>query len=240
VTSEAQEPVPPPDAVEAPIEAPAEPPAVVTATPAPPEPSALPEGGALGKRVVVDEWPRESRADAPRKYEGFSARVSASLGYANAIRDLAAAPTEVTGLDGSITLDLGGALRENLIAYGRVGGFALNHASGSDSANAGSAFFALAGAGARYHFLPFDWYASGTLALVLMSVTNDIGKADNAEPGFGVQLETGKQWPAGSGADDVSIGLGLRASYVRCSSSGDVDEPWIGKALSLVFSTSYN
>jgi len=220
------------EAPETPIE---EPPAHVAATPSAPEP----ERKAMGERVFVDEWPRESGAAEPRRYDGFSVRLSAALGYANATRDLEAAPTDVTGLDGSIMLDIGDSLSENLIAYGRVGGFALNHAAEGDSENAGSAYFALLGAGARYHFLPYDWYASGTLALAVMSVTNDVGSAENADPGFAVQLEAGKQWPAGAGHDELSIGLGLRFSFVRCGSTGTADEPWIGKALSLVFSTSY-
>ena len=137
-------------------------------------------------------------------------------------------------------LDVGTSAADNVIVYGRLGGFALNHGGDDDSANAGSAYFGLLGAGARYHFMPHDWYASGTVSLALTSTTNDLGVVENARPGVGMQLEAGKNWPTGFDAEWATVGLGLRFSYVRCSSLGDISEPWIGLALSAVFSIAYN
>jgi len=223
------EPIPPP-ATDAP--------AHVAPEPAPPAPARTPLGG---PPVAVENWPLETeRAPYTRVYRGFSARLSAQLGLASAIRDLDEGRTRISGLNGGVMLDVGASAADNFILYGRIGGFALNHSSSSDSPNAGSAYFGLLGAGARLHFMPFDWYASGTLSLALASTTNDLGVVENAEPGVGIQLETGKNWGTGSSAEWATVGAGLRFSYVRCGSVGGIDEPWIGMALSLVFSIAYN
>jgi hypothetical protein len=192
--------------------------------------------------VSIEDWQDESGFDPDaRSYIGFSVRLGAGLGLASAKRNLALGSSKVSGFNAAISLDVGNAPIENLIVYGRIAGFALNHANGSDSPNAGSAYFGLLGAGARYHFMPIDWYASGTLSLAAVSVTSDLGAVQNAHPGIGLEFETGKDWWAGTDRDKRTVGLGLRFAYVRCGSIGNQSsKPWIGSALSLVFSTSYN
>ncbi|HEX4354123.1 MAG TPA: hypothetical protein VHZ95_14440, partial [Polyangiales bacterium] len=117
---------------------------------------------------------------------------------------------------------------------------AFNHASSHDTPNSGSAYFGLIGAGARYHFMPIDWYVSGALAVALVRITRDLGMPENAHPGFGLELETGKNWWAGTKLQKRTIGLGLRFSYVTAASVGDGAKAWNGTVISLVFSTSYN
>jgi hypothetical protein len=180
-----------------------------------------------------------------RQYLGFSARLSLGLGYAIAERDIRRGTSQISGLNGVITLDLGATPIENLVVFGRIGGVGFDHARAADSPNAGTAFFGVFGAGARYHFMPIDWYASGVLALTAVSVDNDVGIPQKAGPGFGFEIETGKNWWAGSYRESWTVGLGLRFAYLR---SGSVtprarertEDPWQATALSLVFSTAYN
>jgi hypothetical protein len=172
-------------------------------------------------------------------------RVTVGAGFGFADHDLRKGEASVSGPNGLISVDVGGTPVEDLIVFGRLGGFAVDHARSSDSDNAGTAFFGLIGAGARYHFMPYDWYASGVLALALVSVVDNIGEAQNAGPGFGFELETGKNWWAGSYKDRWTVGLGLRFAYAVSGSTDTIEgdrsrEPWSGTALSLVFSTSYN
>jgi hypothetical protein len=179
----------------------------------------------------------------PILHTGFSMRLGASLGVANIHRKLAKGRTKVGGIDGGLSLDFGGTPIENLIVYGRMSGYAWNHASTSDSPNVGTAYVGTIGAGARYHFMPFDWYASGTLSLAAVKVTSDLGEAQNAHPGFGLELDTGKNWWIGTNHDKRAMALGLRFAYVNCSpsrASKRDDHPWVGTAISLVFSTAYN
>lgn len=167
------------------------------------------------------------------------------MGYAFASRDIRRGESKISGLNGIMNLDLGATPIENLIVFGRLGGSGFDHARSSDSMNAGSAFFGTFGAGARYHFMPLDWYASGVVSMTAVGVTNDLGSSQNAGPGFGFELETGKNWWAGSYRERWTVGLGLRLAYMR---SGSVDarpgersdDPWHATAISLVFSTSYN
>jgi len=180
-----------------------------------------------------------------RRHLGFSLRVSVGVGFALAQRDIRRGESEISGINGIMNLDIGGAPIENLIVFGRLGGSGFDHARSSDSKNAGSAFFGTVGAGARYHFMPIDWYVAGTLSITGVGVTNDLGSSQDAGPGLGMELETGKNWWAGSYRERWTVGLGVRFAYLR---SGSVqarpgersDDPWQTAALSFVFSTSYN
>lgn len=171
--------------------------------------------------------------------------MSIGAGFAWASHELRRDDAKIRGPNALISVDAGGTPIENLIVFGRLGGFALSSTSSSDSSNASTAFFGLIGAGARYHFMPHDWYASGALELALVSVQNAIGEAQSAGPGFGFELETGKNWWAGSYRDRWTVGLGLRFAYAISGSTDTLGsdrsrEPWSGLALSLVFSASYN
>jgi hypothetical protein len=210
-----------------------------------------PEAGAESPASGVSRWrwshELQRRFNDPfageHRHLGFSFRLGAGLGYGHARRKLVKGSSKVSGLDGSINLDFGGSVIENLIVYGRLEGSAYNHGSSGDSANAGSAFLGLIGAGARYHFMPVNVYASGTLSLATLRVTDDLGKPDNAHPGFGLTLEAGKDWWAGSARDLRAYGLGLRFGYVRCGPAGkrnNDDKAWASLALSAVFSVAYN
>jgi hypothetical protein len=191
-------------------------------------------------REIMDEG---MTTEGPRRHTGVSVRLAAGLGLASASRNLNKGSAKVGGLDGALSLDIGAAAMEDLIVYGRIGGFAFNHLNSGDSADAGSVYVGLLGAGARYHFMPIDWYASGTLALAAVSVTNALAVAQNTTPGFAFQLETGKNWWAGTTHDKRAFGVGLRFDYVHSGSltSGvERSKPWVGTAFSVVFSTSYN
>jgi hypothetical protein len=180
-----------------------------------------------------------------RRHTGFSLRVTVGIGFGLTQRDIRRGESQISGINGIMNLDIGGSPIENLVVFGRIGGSGFDHARRSDSDNAGSAFFGMLGAGARYHFMPIDWYVSGALALTGVGITDDLGKAQDAGPGFGFELETGKNWWAGSYRERWTVGLGVRFSYLR---SGTVqalpgersDDPWQATALSFVFSTSYN
>jgi hypothetical protein len=191
---------------------------------------------------LSDWYDRRGGSANAHKHTGFSIRLAAGIGIARADRELNAGDAALSGFNCALGLDVGSAVIENLIVYGRIAGFAFNHAGSSDSAHAGSAYFGMLGAGARYHFMPFDWYVGGTLALAAVSVTNDRSVAQNAGPGFGFELETGKYWWLDP-RDKRAYGVGLRFGWVRSGSvtSGrQRSEPWVGTALSAVFSTSYN
>ncbi|HKU45173.1 MAG TPA: hypothetical protein VJR89_43735 [Polyangiales bacterium] len=235
-------PAPATEAPAAPAAAPEAPPApAVVAAPAAPQPSAASAtAGFPGSAHALFGPPKDAR-----RHLGFSLRVSIGAGFAWANHELRKDEAKISGPNALISVDAGGTPIENLIVFGRFGGFALSSAHTSDNADASTAFFGLIGAGARYHFMPYDWYTSAAIELALVSVANAIGDSQKAGPGFGFELEAGKNWWAGSYRDRWTVGLGLRFAYARSGStetqgSDRSREPWTGLALSLVFSASYN
>jgi hypothetical protein len=185
-----------------------------------------------------------SSAESPivgkQEHVGFSLRVSGGIGSAGARRDLSRGSYSVSGLSGLASLDIGGTPVDNLVVYGHLGGLAFNPMS--DALGAGGAYFILLGPGARYYFMPFDWYAGGALGLELMAVTNAKGTVENARPGVGLELEAGKEWSAAA-QSEWSVGLGLRFSYAHCPASTSARDPnnaWRVLGLSLVFSVTYD
>jgi hypothetical protein len=213
----------------------------VSSAPAAPARSAL-----LRERVTLSDnrLAESSLRSSAQRHHGVAMRLTTALGFGNANRDRRRGELQVSGFDAGIGIDIGGTPIENLVVYGRAVGFAFDHASSSDSPNAGSAFVGMLGAGARYHFMPIDWYAGGTLGLAGASVTNDQGTAQNTNPGYGLELETGKSWWAGAYRDSWTVSLGLRFAYVRSGSvstgNSTNTDPWVATAFSLVFATAYN
>ena len=178
-----------------------------------------------------------------RRHEGFSIRLSAGIGYGWAKRKLERGSSRVHGLDGLLSLDVGSAVIENLIVYGRVAGFAWNQLGAGGSDNAGSAYAGMLGAGARYYLLPSNIYGSATAALGVLKITNDLGKPQNANPGFGLDLEVGRDFWAGTPLDRRAIGIALRFAWLHCGAADtrlSEPKPWNAFALSFVFSVGYN
>lgn len=174
-----------------------------------------------------------------RRHLGFSVRISAGLGYGNAHRTLPRGESDVSGMNGEISLELGHTLIEDLILYGRLTGFAFNNVSSEEGQPLSGAYFGAILGGARYHFMPINLYLSGAAGMVAVSVTTDLVKGLNAEPGFTFALEAGKDFWVGTGHDERDVGLGLRFEYARCGTASR-GGAWNGIAVSLVFSVGYN
>jgi hypothetical protein len=142
-----------------------------------------------------------------------------------------------------LTLDVGGAPIENLIVYGRIAGLGWNQLGDGGSANAGSAYASLLGAGARYYLMPWNIYGSATAALAVLKITNDLGKSQNTNPGLGLDLEIGHDVWVGTPLDQRAVGMALRFNWIHCGAAGTGlanPKPWNAFALSFVFSVGYN
>lgn len=178
-----------------------------------------------------------------RKHEGFSVRLSAGLGFGSTSRKLTRDTYKVRGLLGVLSLDIGASVIENLIIYGRVSGFAWNSLFSGDAPNAGGAYLGLVGAGARYYLMPHNLFGSATLGVAATQVLDDLGEAKNAHPGFGFELEIGRDFWAGTPLDQRAIGLSLRFGYVTAGAAGTGEKnpkAWNSFAISLLFSAAYN
>lgn len=202
----------------------------------------------MAANASVESWgwgkePAWAALSPLRAHTGFSIRVGAGLGYARASRKLTSGTEKLGGLAGSLALDIGGAAIENLIVYGRLSGVAFNHASSSDTEQINGAYFLTLGAGARYYFMPEDWYAGATLSLAGIRVTDNEIAAQNAHPGFGFDLEAGHDWWIGSHYDQRSVGLALRFSYETAATRASAmprGKSWNGYSVMAVFAVGYN
>jgi hypothetical protein len=179
-----------------------------------------------------------------RVHRGFSVRVSAGLGYGIMRRQVTDTTSyKVRGLEGQLSFDVGASVIDNLIVFGRFSGFAWNSVLESDSRNAGGAYLGLLAAGARYYLMPANAFASAAIGVAALQVLNDLGVSQNANPGFGMELEVGKDFWAGTPLDQRGIGLSLRFGWVHCGSvsRGDEDlKPWNSYSVSALFSAAYN
>jgi hypothetical protein len=178
-----------------------------------------------------------------RTHEGISVRISAGLGFGSTRRKLTRGSYKVSGLEGQLSFDLGASVIENLIVFGRVSGFAWNSLLSSDTDNAGGSYLGLIGAGARYYLMPFNAFASATIGLAATQIIDDQGDSQNAHPGFGTELELGRDFWAGSPEDRRAIGLSLRFGYVTAGAAGTREKDpkaWNSYSISLLFSAAYN
>jgi hypothetical protein len=181
---------------------------------------------------------------AMRVHRGISVRVSAGLGYGVMKRRVTDSSSyKVRGLEGQLSLDIGASVIDNLIVFGRFSGFAWNSMFVTDSANAGGAYLGLLGAGARYYLMPANVFGSAALGVAAIQVLNDLGVSQNAYPGFGLELEAGKDFWAGTPLDQRGTGLSLRFGFVHCGSvqhTGADLKPWNSYSISVLFSAAYN
>jgi hypothetical protein len=177
-------------------------------------------------------------------HRGVSIRVSAGLGYGIMRRRVTDSSSyKVRGLEGQLSLDIGASVIDNLIVFGRFSGFAWNSMFVNDSRNAGGAYLGLLGAGARYYLMPANAFASAAIGVAALQVLNDLGVSQNAYPGFGTEIELGKDFWAGTPLDQRGIGLSLRFGWVHCASvphAGAELKPWNSYSISLLFSAAYN
>ena len=192
-----------------------------------------------GPPTTVRGWRSDADLAAnSAPYSGLSLRLSSGLGYGNVARDRGERGRQQTsGLQGLLTLDLGSSISDNLVIFGRLSGFTVDHLRQSDTLNAGNAYFLMMGMGLRYHFMPADLYASGALGLALMTVTSTNKQIYNARPGAGFDLEIGKSWQVGTQLERRTISLGFRFGLVYCTA---VPSSWLGTGYSAVFSTEFN
>jgi hypothetical protein len=210
------------------------------ATPTEPEPEAKPR-----KASFLDPHPPgylpALYATDERVHQGISVRVSAGLGFGSTRHKLTRGSYKVSGLEGILSLDIGATVIDNLIVFGRISGFAWNSLRESDSANAGGSYLGMVGAGARYYLMPHNAFASAALGLAATQVLDDLGNSKNANPGFGFELEVGRDFWAGTPLDRRAVGLSLRFGYVTCGAAAPKDSKAFNSyAISLLFSAAYN
>jgi hypothetical protein len=146
------------------------------------------------------------------------------------------------GFTAANSIQIGGAVAENLIIYGESGGVLMASptvkAYEEELSNPGSVwvYFGGVGPGITYYFMPANVYISGTI-LANVAVMSVQGSAEGSKIGLGCHFIAGKEWWAGE-----QWGLGV-AAYFRYGTQENDDVDWLtmsGTSFGLLFSATFN
>ena len=177
-----------------------------------------------------------------RQHAGFHVRLCAGLGYLGASEDHRGSSDHYSGIGGTFSAALGGAVAPNLIVYGELLGTSVINAewsrNGYPQGWSGLDVFQYGfGPGVAYYFEPINLYLSGTLAFTRFSFSDTYGNSYSQDTnlGVGASFTVGKEWWVGS-----RWGIGL-AGHFQLASMGDpyVDARLRTLVFSLLFSASF-
>jgi hypothetical protein len=146
------------------------------------------------------------------------------------------------GFTTASTIQIGGAVTENLIIYGETGGMFILSPTvkifDEEMSNPGSVWVYSGGVGPgiSYYFMPANVYVSGSvLANIAIAAFN--GGSEGSKVGFGFHFVAGKEWWTGE-----QWGLGL-AGYYRYGSQMNDGVDYItmsGSSFGILFSATFN
>jgi hypothetical protein len=179
-------------------------------------------------------------ADAPYTHDGFYLRLQAGGGGTSASNDF----DTLSGASGALNLELGGAIAENLILYGKLFGTGTPGPDWSvDGEPLGtiddelSLNFGALGLGLSYYFMPVNVYLSGAVSFTQLGFSDSDG-ADLGEVGRGVGLHLGlgKEWWV---SEQWGLGVGAEFALSRVRDEF-FDENWGAGSLLLLFSATFN
>jgi len=157
---------------------------------------------------------------------------------------------EVSGAASFFSLDIGGAVDDNLVIHGRLGfggsvgggGVTFDGEDPPDSSG-WQVTHVMLGVGVTYYFTPINIYVTGVIGLAAGGLsTGEDSMADVNESvggGMGLNLDVGKEWWA---ADDWGLGVAGRFVYLSFTDEdpGADEQPvFTSFAFAVLFSVTY-
>ena len=185
-----------------------------------------------------------SRAPGAERHDGFYLRIQLGPGYTRMTSsDGGAGELTIKGSGAGFTLALGGAVAENLIVFGELGGDSASQPSfevnGNTLGNAdGSAGVSGIGVGLAYYIMPTNLYLSGALLGARLSSRDRANNTSTSDLGVGVDLSLGKEWWV---SDNWGLGIAAQflAAHIKDGSDG-TDVTWNALGFALAFSATFN
>jgi hypothetical protein len=177
---------------------------------------------------------------AARTHDGFYLRLQGGPGGMSAKND--DVDLELKGAGGGLNVEIGGALTENFILYGKLFGVSvpspdvkLGGITFEDVGNDTRLGMGAVGAGVTYYFMPINLYVSGAVSATQLTLETDGERGEtNAGPGF--HLGVGKEWWVGS---QWGLGVGAELALTHVSEK-DSDSDWNVGSVLLLFSATFN
>jgi hypothetical protein len=181
------------------------------------------------------------------KHDGFFMRALQGIASGRLQGDVATGELRITGQGIAESFAFGGALMENLIAYGEYSVEALVQASESGPGkNPGTVrvtpIVLTFAPGVAYYFEPSNLYLSGALGLAITEGDEDLDRVSSevvkhrSKPGFGGNLTFGKEWWVSS---NWGLGAAIRVSFARTAEE-NTGYPWTYLSAAALFSVTYN
>jgi hypothetical protein len=176
---------------------------------------------------------------AARTHDGFFLRLQGGVGGTSASQD----ELTLKGGSGALNVEIGGALTENFILYGKlfgtgtpdpdleVGDITFEGNNSDLSLN-----FGALGAGVSYYFMPVNLYVSGAVSLTSLGLTEDGDEVGDTGQGLGLHLGVGKEWWV---SDQWGLGLGAELALSRVNGAENTDDWGVGSVV-LLFSATFN
>jgi hypothetical protein len=166
----------------------------------------------LASLVFVPVQLQGQTVPGARAHDGFFLRFLAGGGPGQLVVDdvLGSEMTLKSNAGGVFHFQIGGAVKENLILFADLGGFAmtdpdLEYAGSTASSNDLDVTASGIGGGVSYYFMPANVYVSGSVLASVNSMTFD-GEDSESEWGPSLFLSVGKEWWVGN-----RWGLGVAA-----------------------------
>lgn len=189
-----------------------------------------------------------------KTHDGFFLRLTPGFGYTNVSESV---PDDMLsqqnkgkdiltfsgGFTAANTIQIGGAVSENLIIFGESGGVLVTNPSvkafEEEVENPGDVQILLGGIGpgVTYYFMPSNIYLSATILASIASVNIEGADVQKSNIGFGFNFIAGKEWWAG---EQWGLGVSL---YFRYGSQTDQDVEDItisGYSFGALFTATFN
>jgi hypothetical protein len=187
------------------------------------------------------------------RHDGFMLRLTLGFGGGTVTRNIKNDPLEVLGGDGkttvsgfgeSFSLDIGGALADNVILHGRLSTFGLinpkvkRQGESLDANDDDGGASVLLGPAITYYFMPINLYLTGAIGLGAVGATvKEEDKKAHSTAALAFDVDIGKEWWAG---DQWGLGAAARLSFATGSHTSDgIDRKYSMLAFAIVFSATY-
>jgi hypothetical protein len=197
------------------------------------------------KPVAREDKGVQDEETARHRHDGFFLRIHYGFGNGLVVeQDYLGSDREFKGFTGTLRLQIGNEIAENLILFGEFGVFVMQdpdmHWQG-ESVSEVDAVIAISdlGIGLTYYFMPINIYLSGSLTLSRNSIDLE-GVEKETGGGLGVYFSIGKEWWV---SENWGIGVAL---FVYASSTEvenkDLDATFdvYNRVLGIAFTATYN
>jgi hypothetical protein len=188
-----------------------------------------------------------------RAHDGFFVRLTLGFGAGDTTLDVPDVPllgslngTELgfSGFSGFLSVDVGGALTENLVLHGRISDFvtlgptvSIDGEEVGDAADGASVGWILFAPALTYYIMPANIYLTFAPGLTRVVVDSGRGSTGRSEWGFGLNADAGIEWWV---SDQWGLGVALRLCWGRVEDDSDgVAVPITGTGLGILFSATY-